>query len=133
MKPKPEEQSAAEQEFYDRKELVMDDEDAHRADLRRFALTRMDEFWLRGLRLLVVQKKVRCLSFDCYLLAIGQGCIIGIEKASEVAKLYNVTKAAASECVDDFRQALKIELMPGQRDSDGRKEMAKARDGKLKK
>lgn len=127
----PEQLQKIKREFYDHNEP--DNADPEKEEIRRTALKRIDEFFLRGLRMLVVQKKIkRCLSFDCYLLAIGQGEMIGMRTAVEIAKKHSVTKAAASECVDDFRQALKIEFMPGQRDNDGRKEMAKARKGQLK-
>jgi hypothetical protein len=133
-KPTTEDQAEAEQEFYERNAVVMDEEDAARQEFHRAALKRIDEFFLRGLRMLVIQKKIkRCLSFDCFIFAIGQGEMIGAQTAVEIARRYGVTKAAATECVDDFRQALKIEMMPGQRDSDGRKKMAQAKKDQLHK
>lgn len=123
------EQSA--REFYDSIAPSSDPREIEKAEIRAIALERIDTFWLRGLRLIAVQKGVRCLSFDCYLLAIGHGKIIGIHSAKEVAKIYKVTRQAATECVDDIQKALKLEAMPGQRSEEGRQNMATARKGQV--
>lgn len=119
-------------DHFDESETMEAIESDSKNELREYALARMEEFWLRGLRMLAVQKKVRCLSFDCFLLAIGHGDMIGMQSAVEVAKKYFVTKAAATECIDDFQKALKIDPMPGQRGNNGRAAMAEARGNQLK-
>lgn len=123
----------AEVEFYRRNELdvIMDDEDAARQDLLRVGQKTL-EWFTRGLRILAIQKGVRNFAFDCYLIAIGQGELIGIQSAVEVAKIYKVTKQAATECIDDFQKPLKIPPLPGQRTESGRKGMILARKQQLK-
>lgn len=91
----------------------------------------IQEFYLRAFRHLAIKKRVRCLDFDCLLIAIGQGKIIGIYSATDVAKLYFVTKAAATECIDDFQKLLKVPPGPGQRGEKGRKKMIQARNSQL--
>jgi hypothetical protein len=114
-----------------RDKLMMDDDDIRVNETREAGLRTM-EFFFRGLRHLAVQKGSRSFSFDCFLLALGQGKIIGMLSAKEVARYWKKTKAAASECVDDFQKILNIEEMPGQRSSIGKVNMAKARNGQLK-
>lgn len=125
------EQAEVNLEFYRRQEIVMDAEDAHRAERREELLKQM-EFWIRCLRQLAVMKGVRCLSFDCFIIAIGHGKIIGIHSAAEAAKIYRVTKAAATECIDDFQKRLKIPKLPDQRKEKGCKKMSEKRKGQLK-
>lgn len=94
---------------------------------------RIQEFYHRAFRHLAIKKGVRCLSFDCCLIAIGQGKMIGLYSATEAAKLYHVTPAAATECIDDFQKLLKVPPGPGQRGEKGRKKMIQARNSQLTK
>lgn len=118
-------------ELHRRSELVKEEEDACQSQIRE-ERTRIQDFYHRALRHLAVQKGVRCHSFDCYLLAIGQGKMIGVYSAAEVAKLYLVTKQASTECIDDFQKLLNVPPLPGQRCEKGRGQMAKARKKQLK-
>ncbi len=131
MKPIDQKVMEAAAEMNRQSELVMDEDDAAESQIRSERM-KITEHFLRGIRHLAVQKGVRCLAFDCYLLAIGQGKMIGVYSAVEVSKIYRVTKAAATECIDDFQKMLGVPPLPGQRGEAGRKNMATAQKAKLK-
>lgn len=96
---------------------------------------RMDDFWIPGMRLIVQYEGNRVMAFECFLLAIGQGEMIGCRSAVELAvKLFKdpAKKAAVSKCVNRFRDCLNIPAMPGQREEAGRVAMSEARKKQLK-
>lgn len=123
-------------EFYRQQGLViMDDEDAHKRDLRLSALETM-EFFKRGFRLLVQYKGNQSLALHAFCLAHGWFDLIECESAVEVAeKLFGdpKKKAAVTKAVKLFQDSLGIPPMPGQRKQDGREQMKKARKEQLKK
>lgn len=102
--------------------------------LREFAIGRMDDFWLRGLRILAQYAGNRSLALDCFLLAVGQGAMIGCETATDVSRKHfrnTRQKAAVTKIVVMFRTCLNIKDMPGQRSEDGRASMVRARERQL--
>jgi hypothetical protein len=141
MSQKEKDQKALEaaQELHRRQELENDDEtseeDAARRDLRAFAIKRMDEHWLRGLRLLAQYDGNRDMALDAFLLAHGQGDMIGMHSPVEVAIKHFADprkKAAVTKCIKIFQDCLNIPPMPGQRSEAGRKAMSDARKKQLK-
>lgn len=111
-----------------------DDDASDVNPVREFALKRMDDFWLRGLRLLAQYKGNRNMALDCFLLAHGQGEMVGLQTAVEVAVKHfgnAKRKAAVTKCILMFQDCLNIGNMPGQRSSTGRKQMAAARKNQL--
>lgn len=96
---------------------------------------RMDNFWLPGMRLVAQYDGNQVMAFNCFLLAIGQGEMIGCQSAVELAvKLFKdpKKKAAVSKCINRFRDCLNIPAMPGQRGEAGRIAMSEARKNQLK-
>lgn len=102
--------------------------------LREFAFKRMDDWWVRGLREVWQYQGDRLMALDCFLLAIGQGRMIGCETATDISRRYfgnGRHKFAVTKIVMMFRTILKIKDMPGQRDAQGRASMARAREKQL--
>lgn len=103
--------------------------------LREFALARMDDFWLRGLRMLAQYRGDRNMALDAFILAIGKGELIGCQTAVEVAVKHYANpkkKAAVTKTVKLFQDCLGVDPMPGQRGQEGRTKMAQARKNQLK-
>ncbi len=124
----------AEIEFSRRQEIIMDDEDAAYVDQDSAVLRRLDEHWLRGLRVLLAYKGNRDMALDCFALAHGLGEMIGMHSAVEIAVKHfadKKKKAAVTKCVQMFRDCLNLPPAPGQRSERGRKAMADARKKQL--
>lgn len=119
----------AEAEFVRR--LEMDEEDCVVNAFNEGALNRIDNFWLRGIRLLL-KKGARSFAFDCFLVAIGQGKTIEMFSAVEIARHWRKTKQNATETIDDFQKAMDLPPLPGQRSADKRGKMIQQRNGQLK-
>lgn len=116
------------------KPVIMDDEDAAKADLRNVSVETMD-FFKRGYRLLIQYKGNPMLAQHAFALAMGWFDLIECETAVDVAKKLFANpkkKAAVTKAVKLFQDALGIGSMPGQRSQAGREEMATARNGQLK-
>jgi hypothetical protein len=132
----PKSKAAAELEFSRRVELVMDEEDAARQAIHKARLDRIEGFYFRALRLLAQYKGNRNMGIDCLVIAHGQGEMIGMYTAVEVAVKHfgdPGKKAAVTKCIKMFQQALDLPPMPGQRSDAGRRAMEAARRKQLKK
>lgn len=121
-------------EFYELIEPITDEKELANMDLRRGAQVTL--VWVnRGLRLLAQYPGNRNMALDAYLIAIGQGDMIGMHTAVEVAvKHYGDPKKkwTVGKVVQMFRDCLQITGMPGQRPENGKLNMAKARKKQLK-
>jgi hypothetical protein len=118
----------AEEEFMRR--VVMDEEDAVRNEFNEAAINRIDNFWMRGIRLLL-KKGIRSFNFDCFLVAIGQGKTIELYSAVEIARRWKKTKQNATEAIKDFQAAMDLPPMPGQRPLASLEKMIAKRNGDL--
>jgi hypothetical protein len=126
----------AELEFSRRVELVMDEEDAARHAVHKARLDKIEGFYFRALRLLAQYWGNREMAIDCLVLAHGQGEMIGLYTATDVAVKHFADpkkKAAVTKCIKMFQQALDLPPMPGQRSDAGRRAMELARRKQLKK
>lgn len=115
-------------------EPIMEEEDAHKRELREARIEATD-FFKRGFRLLFQYKGNREMAFHAFCLAHGWTDIIGCETAVDVAvKLFadRKKKAAVTKAVMLFQDCLNIEPMGGQRSKQGREQMSKARKKQLK-
>lgn len=122
-------------EFARRNDLVMDEEDAVKQLIRADRLRQM-QFHFRWLRLLAQYQGNRDMAIDCLVLAHGQGDMIGMHTAVEVAVKHFADpkkKAAVTKCIKLFQDCLGVEGMPGQRTEKARKAMEAARKKQLKK
>lgn len=124
----------AEIEFSRRQQIVMDEEDAAKVAEDSAVLRRLDEHWLRGLRVLLGYKGNREMALDCFALAHGLGEMIGMHSAVEIALKHFANKkkkAAVTKCIQMFRDCLNLPPAPGQRSEKGRAAMSNARKKQL--
>lgn len=132
------EESLAEAEFerqreIDRAEMTPDELD--REARRDGARDKMNELFLRGMRLVMQYRGNQILALHCYFAAHAQWDLIGCTSDVDIAvKLFADAKkkAAVTKCVQMFRDALALPTMPGRRGDDSRNKMTDARNSQTK-
>ena len=127
-------QRDAEAEFYRRIEADHESVSVDKTVDVLAAERRIDEFWLRALRLVASYSGDQFMALDCLFLLLGQTDLCGATSAIEIAiKRYGdpKRKAAVSKCIQMFRDSLDLPAAPGQRSDDGRKAMSEARNKQL--
>lgn len=125
------------QEFYERLEPVIDEEDAIAAAYReglRDGSSAFNEIWLRGLHLLHGYKGNQKMALDCLFVAVGKGSEIGLQSAVEISKRHfghARKKQAVNKCIQYFQERCGFPKIPGQRDDRSRRNMIVARKEQL--
>jgi len=115
--------------------FVMDEEDvaedvAHNA--YREAAIRAKEFYDGAFAFIAGYDGSKAFAFDCAMLGLGKGELIGCQSAVQLGERYHRTKAAVTKCIKRFQDACGVPPMPGQRSESARRKFARVRVGQLK-